>query len=125
MQTEDSFVKMIIEYVEEQLTFGKPRESIYRELKLSGFDEESICMVTEMAASNCQTRYSNKRNKDMGQGIAFVLAGLFMVLLYVSGILGATSALFPGLLIVSGAMLIIKHIPSVAHIRPAMAGVKR
>lgn len=125
MQTEDSFVKMILEYVEEQLTFGKPKESIYRELKLSGFDEESIHLVTEMAVNNCHTRYSNKRNQDMGHGIAFVLAGLFMIMLYIGGLLGASSVLFPALLIVSGAVLIAKHLPSIARFKPAMAEVKR
>lgn len=120
MQTEDSFVKMIIEYVEEQLTFGKPRESIYRELALSGFDEESIYMVTEMAATNCHTRYSNKRDKDMGHGVAFVLAGLLVIALYAGGLLEATSTMFGGLMIVSGAVLMLMHLPGFARMKPAL-----
>ncbi|MFA0962905.1 hypothetical protein AB9P05_13965 [Roseivirga sp. BDSF3-8] len=109
IQTEDSFMKMILEYVEQQLSTGTSRESIRKELMLSGFDEESVELVTEVAESNCQVRYVHKRNQDMVHGLFFALAG--MVLLYNPMGMGMSTLLLGGLLLIAGLLLMVTHLP--------------
>ena len=115
---------MIIEYVEEQLTFGKPKESIHRELLLSGFDEESIHLVTEVAAINCHERDSNRRSKDLNQGSMILLAGVFMLMLNFADILGNSSQFIAGLLIISGGVLLAIHLPAMNRFKPVLARIR-